>query len=222
MAAPRAQQGWGRYTQAEAQMVLELPCCVTALLHPPCDKLTRGTGGPRHGESRARGMGGREGRLGHKQQVGRGGDREELGVSGWQGLGAARSRTGMACSVQGTLPLLTTLLKQEALPDSSLTNTHLLETSGRDRVCRPSLLLVMESESCKGRCEGHSGGCGGRRPQLCEGSWRLPGPASWLKGTKGKVHVRVGQERSLLVMRDAQSSELQAPGVQQPYTTGAE
>ena len=134
--------------------------------------------------------------------------------------GATRSRTGMACSVQGTLPLLTTLLKQEALPNSSLTNTHLLETSGRDRVCRPS--LVTESESCEGRCEGHSGGCGGRCPQLCEGSWRLPGPASWLKGTKGKVHVRVGQERSRLVMRDAQSSELQAPGVQQPYTTGSE
>lgn len=87
MAAPRAQLGWGRYTQAEAQMVLELPCSVTASLHLPCDKLTRGTGGPRHGESGARGMGGREGRLGHKQQVGRGRDREELGVSGWQGSG---------------------------------------------------------------------------------------------------------------------------------------
>ena len=51
------------------------PCCITASLHPPCDKFTRGMGGPSRGESGARGMGGREGRSGHKQQVGRGRDR---------------------------------------------------------------------------------------------------------------------------------------------------
>lgn len=112
--------------------------------------------------------------------------------------GATRSKMGTACSIQGTLHLLTTLLRQEALPDSSLTHAHLLETSGRDRVCRPLPSRVMESVSSEGHCEGRPGGCGGWRPQLCEGSWRLPGPVSWLKGTKGKVHVSVGQESFLL------------------------
>lgn len=146
MAAPRAQLGWGRYTQAEAQMVLELPCCVTALLHPPCDKLTREWEAPDMGRSGARGMGGR--RETGAQAAGRKrGDREELGVSGWQGLGAARSRTGM-CSVQGTLLTLTTLLKQEALPDSSNEHTLLKRLEGTG--VQALLLLVMESESCEG------------------------------------------------------------------------
>ena len=45
---------------------------------------------------------------------------------------------------------------------------------------------------------------------------------SRLKGAKGKVRVRVGQEHVLPVMRDTQSSELQAPGVQRSHTTGSE
>lgn len=69
--------------------------CFTASM---CGSLRNGR--PRHGESGARGMGGREGETG-AQAAGRGETGRELGVSGWQGLGAARSRTGMACSVKG-------------------------------------------------------------------------------------------------------------------------
>lgn len=156
-------------------------------------------------------MGGREGDWGHKQQVGRGGDREELGVRRMAGLGAARSRTGMACSVKGTLPLLTTLLKQEALPDSSNEHT-LLESVWKDRVCRPSLLLVMESESCKG-CEGAlSGGCGGRVPSSVK-AWRLPGPTSWLKGCQREGACPCGPGAFSPGSARHGSSELQAPGV---------
>lgn len=87
-------------------------------------------------------------------------------------------------------------------------------------MCRPLLLLVMESESCKGRCEGTSRVAVGGVPSSVKaaGGFR---PCFLAQGHQGKVHVRVGQGAfSLLEMRDARAHRLQAPGVQQPYTTG--
>lgn len=92
MAAPRAQLGWDMYTQAAIQMAhgasrlkvgKSLLCY--ASLYLPCGKFTWGMGGPRQRVSGVRGMGGREGTPGHKQQEGSGRDREELGVSRGQG-----------------------------------------------------------------------------------------------------------------------------------------
>lgn len=71
-------------------------------------------------------------------------------MSRWQGSQGPPG-LGTASSIQGTLHLLTTLLKQEAVPHSNLTNAHLLETSGRDSVCRPPPSLVTENMSREGR-----------------------------------------------------------------------